>query len=163
MRLNRMKFAVVCVVLFSMTTSISAFAQSLDLKGVWVLDSVQVKEIMPDNIVEKTVRPNGQALFSGSWMKRFKLDTEGKASYTTIGYTGFIDEQSFVITNVPYELKDITENAATLVIDGATGRKTLSMRLLPDNVMIIEQSFTSVYYMRDIEIFWKMYYRRLVQ
>ena len=137
-------------------------AQTLAWEGVWVLDSVQVKESMQDSIVEKTVLPGEQTLFNAHWMKRFKLDAEGKASYTEVAHNLFTDEQSYAVTNVPYELKDRIDNTATLIIDGVPDYKILNIQLLSDHLMIIEQSFITGYHLRDIEIFWKMYYRRIV-
>jgi len=165
MRLNRMKFAVVCAMLFSMTTGISVFAQSLDLKGVWVLDSVQVKEIMPDNIVEKTVQPNERALLDACWMKRFKLDSEGKASYTDVGFGILPAGRPYFFTGVPYEIKDIAGNTATLIIRGVPDNKILNIRLLSDSSLLISHSFTTrmTGYSNDVEIAWKMYYRRYTE
>ncbi len=157
-----MKQLVSYLLMLSLSTAmgVSVFAQQSSLEGAWVLDSVQVKETMPDNIIEKTVLPNEQALFNANWMKQFKLDTNGKVSYTEVGFKELDDEQSYAITGVPYEIKDIVENTATLIINSITDRKILKIKMVSDNTMMIEQSFTSGYNMRNIEISWKKYYHR---
>ena len=147
---------------FSITTGISAFAQQLSLEGVWVLDSVQVKEIVADNIVEKTVLPNERALFDVQWMKLFKLDADGKASYTEVGFGEFPVTRPYFYTDMPYEIKDIIGNTATLIIGSVPEKKILNIRLLSDSSMVISYSFITrmTAYLHDVEIIWKMYYRK---
>ena len=152
----------VAILTIGMLSFGAMLAQTLAWEGVWVLDSVQVKESMPESVVEKTVLPGGQALFNGNWMTRFELNAEGKASYTEVGFSEWKKEQSYIIADVPYELKDMAGNTATLIIDGITDRKVLNISMISDNMMFIEQSFTSGYNRREIEISWKMYYRRIM-
>ena len=151
----------VCLII-GMLSFGALLAQTLAWEGVWVLDSVQVKEIMPDSIVEKTVLPGERALLDAHWMNRFKLDTDGKASYTEVAHSLLTDEQSYAVTNAPYELTDRIDNSATLIINSVPEYKILNIQLLSGYLMCIKQSFTTGYNRYDIEISWKMYYRRMM-
>ncbi len=147
---------------FSMTMGISAFAQQLNLEGVWVLDSVQVKEVTPDRIIEKTVLPDKRALFDTYWMSLFKLDAGGKASYTEVGTGTLPAERPYFFSDVPYEIKDIAGSTATLIISSVPDNKILNVRLLSDNTLVINHSFITrmTAYLHDVEVLWKMYYHK---
>ena len=128
------------------------------LKGMWVLDSVQIKEIMSGDEVHMTVRPGGQAKFNQMWMQRFKLDDDGKASYSETVH-GNIPDRLFFVTDVPYKIEAIDENTATLIIDGVPDYKILNIRF-SDNTLLISQSFVTDYHRQDIEVFWTLFYHK---
>jgi hypothetical protein len=130
------------------------------LKGEWVLDSVQVKEIMSGEVVQMTVQPHGGlAKFSHIWMYRFKLTGEGKASYSENAQRK-ITRQTYYVSDIPYIVEDIDENTASLIIDGVPEYKILKMQLLTDNTMLIRQSFTADYNSQDIEVSWSLFYHK---
>ena len=129
------------------------------LKGEWVLDSVQVKEIMSSEVVQMTVLPGSRAKFDHVWMLRFKLDGEGNASYFENSHEHVLDRR-FPISDVPYEVKDIAGNTATLIIDGVPEYKILNIQLLSDSTMLIRQSFISTYDLQEIEVSWTLFYHK---
>ena len=110
------------------------------------------KETTPDNILQKTVLPGGKSKFDNNWMLSFTLGAEGKASYTEV------DDRT--IPDVPYSIKDKMGNAAILVIDGVPDYKILNIQLLSDSSLLITQSFSTGYNLQNIDVFWKMYYRK---
>ena len=130
-------------------------AQNLHPKfeGTWVLDSVQVKEVMPNSIVEKTVMPEGDSKFNEIWMWRFTLNE--KASYA--GKSGNI------ISNIHYRVDDMSYNSVTITFTGITNYKKLNIQLLSDEVMLITDSFSTKYNQQDIVISWKMFYHKTNQ
>jgi hypothetical protein len=67
------------------------------------------------------------------------------------------------VSDVPYMIEDLNGNRATLIIDGVPDYKILPVELLPDNVMLITFSFATGYDLKDIEVFWKMYYRKVTE
>ena len=154
---KKKQMMITIIVMFSLLARDFASAQDItpfpEMQGTWVLDSVQVKEVTPDSIVQKTVLPDEHRNFNGSWMQRFTLDTDGKASYAEIA--------GFTVTDVPYAIKDKDGNAATLIIDGVPEYKILSVQLLSSDVMRISISFITGYNLKDIEVDWKMFYRKL--
>ena len=123
-----------------------------DFEGAWVLDSVRVKEVVLDSIVEKTVLPGDVSEFNNNWMLQFTLRADGKASYTEIG--------NRTISGIPYSIENRNGNNATLIIDGVPDYKILSVQLLSKNAMLFTLSFSSGYEMKDIEVYWKMYYHK---
>ena len=153
----------VCLII-GMLSLCTLLAQTPVWEGGWVLDSVQVKAIMPDSIVEKTVLPGERALLDANWMNRFKLDTDGKASYTEVAIGILPDDRPYFFTDIPYEMRDVAGNTATLIIDGVPGNKILNIQWLSDSNMVISHSFTTRMsgYSNDVEISWKMYYRRIM-
>jgi hypothetical protein len=135
--------------------SANSFAQSSlypEFEGVWILDSVQVKEILPESVVQKTVLPGGRSNFDGNWMWQFTLNAGGKADYTETG--------NRTISDVHYFIKDKQGNVATLIIDGVPDYKILSVALLSDNTLLYAHSFTTGYNLQNIEVSWKMYYHK---
>jgi hypothetical protein len=140
--------------LFPFTKS---FAQDIlhpEFEGTWVLDSVQVKEVLPNSAVQKTVLSGESSNFSGTWMLQFTLKAEGKADYKEINKE---------ITNVAYLVKDINGNKATLNIDGVPDYKVLDAELLSGNALLITHSFIAGYNLQDIEVSWKMFYHKSKQ
>ena len=156
---------IIAILIIGMLSFGALLAQTPAWEGVWVLDSVQVKEIMPDSIVEKTVLPGERALLDANWMNRFKLDTDGKASYTEVAIGTLPVDRPYFFTDIPYEIMDVAGNTATLVIDGVPDNKILNMQWLSDSSMVISHSFTKrmTIYLHDVEIAWKMYYRRITE
>ena len=154
----------VCLII-GMLSLCTLLAQTPAWEGVWVLDSVQVKEIMPDSIVKKTVLPGERALLDTNWMNRLELDTDGKASYTEVSIGTLPVEQPYFFTDIPYEMSDVAGNTATLIIDGVPDNKILNRQWLSDSSMVISHSFTTRMsgYSSDVEISWKMYYRRITE
>jgi hypothetical protein len=123
-----------------------------EYEGTWVLDSVQVKEVMPDSIVVRTVLPGGESKFNNSWMLQFTLNANGKASYS--------GKNKRTISDRPYSIEGKTGNIATLIINGIIDHKKLNTQLISAKSMLISNSFTTGYKMKDIEVSWKMYYRK---
>ena len=123
-----------------------------EFEGTWVLDSVQVKEIVGDNVMQKTVLPGEECKFNHSWMLQFTLNTNGKASYS--------EENNRTISDRPYSVEGKTGNRATLIIDGVPDYKILNTQLISAKSMLISISFTTGYEMKDIEVYWEMYYRK---
>ena len=121
-------------------------------EGTWVLDSVQVKEIVGDNVMQKTVLPGEECKFNHSWMLRFTLNANGKASYS--------EKNNRIVSDVPYLVEDKTRNSANLIINGAPDYKILNTQMISAKSMLISISFTTGYEMKDIEVAWKMYYRK---
>ena len=150
-RTNIALLLIVSILLTSAFSAVNMQAQRV-FEGTWVLDSVQVKEIMPDSIIQKTVLPGGDSKFSQSWMQRFTLENGGKASYT--------DEVNGTISNVPYAIEERNGNNATIVINGVPDYKVLKTQLLSDNTLLLTVSFTTGYKLKAIEVLWKMYYRK---
>ena len=132
------------------------------LKGEWILDSVQVKEIMSGEVNCLTVLPGSRAKFDHAWMLRFKLDGEGKASYIENSHVNVLD-RLFSISDVPYEVKNIEGNTATLIINGVPEYKILNIQLPSDSTMLIRQSFTTAYKIQEIEVFWTFFYHKSKQ
>ena len=121
-----------------------------EFEGTWVLDSVQVKEIVQSNIVEKTVLPGDNYEFDNFWMHQLTLNN-GMATYT--------DKIGCIIADIPYFIKDINDNTATLIINGVD-YKVLSVQLLSSEIMLITQSLTTGDDTQVINIFWKIYYHK---
>ena len=71
-----------------------------------------------------------------------------------------ISDKSYYILDVPYMIKDVDGNSATLIIDGVPEYKILSIQLLSDSVMQINHSFNSSYQLQDIEVSWSMFYHK---
>lgn len=147
-------------VLYSATLffNFGASAQSRifpELEGSWILDSVQVKEAMPDSFIQKTVLAGEACKFNDYWMLKLTLNSDNKASYT--------EAKERTISDVPYNIKDKAGNNATLIIDGVPDYKILNIQLIPDNILIINHSFRTGYNFQDIDISWKMYYHRFNQ
>ena len=134
-------------------SAVDLYAQeTFPIEGTWKLDSVQVKEIVQDNVMQKTVLPSEECNFNHTWMLQFTLNPNGKASYT--------GENNHTISDVPYFVEDITGNRATLIIDGVPEYKILKMQLTSTNAMLISISFITGYDMKDMEVGWEMYYRK---
>ena len=123
-----------------------------NFEGTWILDSVQVKEVMSGNIEEKTVLPGGYSKFNNNWMFQFTLNADGKASYT--------EADKRTISDIQYTINNKNGNSATLNIDGVPDYKILNAQLLSNNIMLFTISFSSGYELKDIEVFWKMYYHK---
>ena len=129
------------------------------LYGAWVLDSVQVKEIISGQVTNMTVPSDGQAKFYEQWMRRFKLDATGKASYSENNHR-LVANTPYYIIDVPYKVEDAVDNTATLIIDGVPDYKILKLHLISDNRLIIKYSFNSSYDLQDIEVSWIMFYHK---
>ena len=129
---------------------IKAQSTNSGFEGTWILDSVQVKEIVEGNVMQKTVLPGEDCKLNDNWMLQFTLDSNGKASYT--------EKNNHTISDVPFAVENKTGNKATLIIDGVPEYKVLNVQLTSANSMLISISFTTGYEMKDIEVFWKMYY-----
>ena len=123
-----------------------------EYEGTWVLDSVQIKEVMPDSIVAKTVLPGEECKFNHFWMLRFTLNANGKASYS--------EKNNRIVSDVPYLVEEKTRNSANLIINGAPDYKILNTQMISAKSMLISISFTTGYEMKDIEVAWRMYYRK---
>ena len=139
---------------FAAFSAIDAQAQNANsgFEGTWILDSVQVKEIMPDSIINRTVLPGGYSKFNNSWMLQFTLNANGKASYTEIN--------NRTVRDIPYTITDTNGSSATLTINGIPDYKILNAQLLSDNVILLTISFSTGYKLKDIEVSWKMYYSK---
>ena len=142
--------------IFFMTafSAIDMQAQSANsgFEGTWVLDSVQIKEVGPDNIVEKTL-PGDNNDFYGSRMWQLTLGSDGKLSY--------MDKSGQNTSSIPYTIKNKNGNAATLITD-STGDVEKKIQLLSENTMLVTQSFTIMgVNMENIDITWKMYYSKI--
>ena len=122
-----------------------------NFEGTWVLDSVQVKEIMPDGIKEKTVLPDDDYEFDNIWMQQFTLNADGMASYK--------DKIGCIMADIPYLIDNKIDNETTLTIEGID-YKVLSVRLLSNKTMLITHSLTSGDDTQVINIFWKIYYHK---
>lgn len=117
--------------------------------GTWILDSVQVREIMPDSIVEKTL-PGDDINFYGNWMWQLILDSKGHISYT--------DSRMQNTSSAPYTIKDRNGNTATLTID-ITGDYSMKIQMLSESSMLAIYSYKTINNkMQNVEIFWNMYY-----
>jgi len=144
-------FSIFFVAAFS---AIDMKAQSTNsgFEGTWILDSVQVKEVGPDNIVEKTL-PGDDIDFFGNRMWQLTIGGDGMLSYT--------DSSRQNTSSVSYTIKDRIGNAATLTTD-STGDVEKRIQLLSENLMTVTQSFTILdVNMQNIDITWKMYYSRI--
>ena len=132
-------------------------AQSVNsaFEGTWVLDSVQVKEVMPNSIVEKTVLPGGKSKFNEIWMWKFTLKSNEKASY--------VEESGNIISDIPFRVDDMNDNSATIIFTGITNYKKLNIQLLSDKTMLITDALSSKYNLQDIDISWKMFYHKTNQ
>jgi len=134
-------------------SAIDMKAQSTNsgFEGTWILDSVQVKEVGPDNIVEKTVLPDEDYEFNNIWMHHFTLDANGKASYK--------EKNDCIISDIPFSIEDIKGNTATLIINGVD-YKVLNVQLLSDKKMLINHSLTTGDEILVINVFLKIYYHK---
>ena len=132
---------------------------AMDLVGEWLLDSVRVKEIMSDKVVEMMVLPDGRAKFDDAWMMRFMLDGEGKASYLEKCF-GNTEEGDYVIKEAPFMVESMDGNTANLIIDGVPDYKILKIQLLSENRLLINHTFSTGYELQDIEVYWTMYYHK---
>jgi len=157
MNMKRIKKALLllcCLFLAVAFPAVDMQAQGVNsgFEGTWVLDSVQVKEVMPDSIIQKTVLPGGDSKFSQSWMLQFTLNAGGKASYTEAG--------NRTISNVSYTIEERNGNNATIIIDGVPDYKILNTQLLSNNTLLFTVSFSTGYNLKDIDVSWEMYYHK---
>ena len=146
-----LQFSIFILTAFS---AIDMQAQSANsgFEGVWVLDSVQIKEVGPDNIVEK-ILPGDDIDFYGNWMWQLTLSSDGILSY--------MDRSGQNTPSVPYIIKNKTGNTATLIID-STGELEKKIQLLSKSVMTITHSFMIIDgETRNIDTSWKMYYSKI--
>ena len=143
-------FSIFFLAAFS-ANDVKAQSANSGFEGTWILDSVQIKEVMPDNIVEKTVLPSEDCKFNNIWMQHLTLDTNGKASYK--------EKSDCIITNIPFSIERIKENTATLIINGVD-YKVLNVQLLSDKKMLINHSLTTGDDILVIDVFFKIYYHK---
>ena len=123
-----------------------------EFEGTWVMDSVQVKEVMPDSIVEKTVLPGGRSKFDRIWVWQFSLGANGKVS--------FLRNDGHTISDIPYSIEDMRENMATLYFNAVTDFRKFNAHFTSGK-MIATEYFTTEYEQKDIEVSWKMYYSKI--
>ena len=129
-------------------------AQSINsgFEGTWVLDSVQVKEVMPDSIVEKTVLPGDDSKFNFIWFSQMTLDAKGVFFYKENGGRNII--------KASYKVEDENGNKATLTINMSPGYRELKVQLLSEKTLLATQTFSSEYDMKNIDIVWNIYYHK---
>ena len=119
------------------------------LEGVWILDSVQVKEVMPDSIFQRTFLPKDDNKYNNNWMLQFTLNTDGVSSYT--------EKNGITITDIPYIIEEKSGNTVELTIRGVD-YKVLNVELLSDKTILITHAYTSEENSQVIDKSWKMYY-----
>ena len=141
----------VCSVIALSTFEIHA-QENFQIEGAWVLDSVQVKEVMSGNIVEKTVLPGDDYNLGKSWMLQLTLKDNGNVAYTENGN----QTTSYII----YKIKDISENSATLMFYGITDYIEYKVDFFSDKAMLLNYSYTTLYDQQNIDISWKLYYHK---
>ncbi len=127
--------------------------------GTWALDSVQVKEVMPDDIIQKTVLPGQNSNFNSNWMQELTLVAEKQLLYMNNNLnssnTPIINEQ------IPYTIEEIKENVATIVINRTADYRILKIQQYSQNALLITQSFTTTNSnMQRVEVSWKMFYHK---
>ena len=130
-------------------------AQSVNsgFEGTWVLDSVQVKEVMPESIIEKTVLPGDDNEYIINRMWQITLDIHGRLFYKVYG--------SQDISDATYVIEDRSGDTATLVFKSPPIYSIFKTQLLSQSSMIMTHSFTIGRDMKDIEVFYKMFYRKI--
>jgi len=119
-----------------------------NFEGTWVLDSVQVKEVVRDNIVEKTVLPSENYNLGDSWLLRFTLDANKNASYT--------DKKGNTTSNILY----IEEGFAVTFAISPVETKVLNIQTISDRTILITHTFTTEYDSNTVNVLWKMYYHK---
>ena len=142
-----------CMFLLLAFPAVDMQAQSVDsrFEGTWVLDSVQVKEVMPDSISERTFLPKEDNKYNNNWMMQFTLNTDGVSSY--------MEKNGITIANIPYIIERKSVNTAALTIQGVD-YKVLNIELLSDKALLITHAYTTEENPQVTDIFWKMYYRK---
>ena len=123
-----------------------------EFEGTWVLDSIQVNEIMPDGIKQKTVLQGDYNEFIINWMWEITLNGHG-----TLLYKEGVNQN---FSSCPYIIEDRNENTATLRINKMPGYKIVKVQLLSESSILITHSFTTEHDMQDIDISCKMYYSK---
>jgi len=135
------------------SVNVQAQSDNSGLEGTWVLDSVQVKEVTSDNIVEKTVLPGDDNEFIINRMWQITLDVHGRLFYKVYG--------SQDISDATYIIEDRSGDTATLVFKSPPIYSIFKTQLLSKSSMIMTHSFTIGRDMKDIEVFYKMFYRKI--
>ena len=123
-----------------------------EFEGTWILDSIQVNEIMPDGIKQKTVLYGDYNEYIIDWMWQITLDGQGTLLYKEDGNRNY--------SNAPYIIKDRNGDTATLVINKMPDYKILKAQLLSESSMLIIHYFTTKHDTQDIDISCKMYYSK---
>ena len=145
---------IISILFISAFPAVDMQAQSINsgFEGVWVLDSVQVKEVMPDSIIQKTVLPGGDSKFSFIWFSQMTLDAKGVLVYTENG--------SRNSSSAPYKITEKNGNLATLTISILPEYRILKVQLLSEKTLLVTQTFSSEYDMKNIDITLNMYYHK---
>ncbi len=124
-----------------------------ELIGTWALDSVQVEEVLPDNIIQKTVLPGDDINFYNDWMWQMTFTTDRQLFYT------YNNNQN--ISETLYTIKDKKENTATLIINRTVDHLILKIQLLSPTTILITREFTTTYNSTlNTETYWMMYYSK---
>ena len=118
-------------------------------EGTWILDSIQVKEIMPDGIRQKTVLHGDDNEFIINCMWQITMDGRGTLLYNEYGNPNVLD--------APYVIEDRNGDTATLKINRMPNYKVLKIQLLSESSMLITHSFAT---MQDMDISCRMYYSK---
>ena len=145
---------IVSIFFISAFSTVDIHAQNVNkgFEGIWVMDSLQVKEVMPDSIAEKTILPSDNTHFFGSWMWQLSIGSDRKLTFT--------DRSGQSTSSASYTIKDRNGNAATLITD-STGDIEKRVQLTSENIMTVTQSFTILgENMQNIDVTWKMFYRK---
>lgn len=132
-----------------------------ELEGTWVLDSIQVKEIMPDSIFEQTVLSGDDINFSSDWMWQLTFATNEQLLYTYYRNRHKSSETPIIKEKIPYTSKNTRKNTTTLIIDRTADYRVLEIQLISKNTLLITHSFsTQKNDIQDIDVSWNMYYHK---
>jgi|GEM_PF-6498156 len=144
------KALLICIFSAISLIAFNIYAQKnthFDFEGTWVLDSVQVKEIMPENIVEKTVLPSEKYNLDDNWILQFTLGTS--ASY--------VEKNGHALSNVFY----IIDGSIVTFYITAIEQIILNTEPLSEKSILITHSSTTEYNSQTVEIFRKMFYHKV--
>ena len=137
-------FSIFFVTVFS---AIEMRAQSnlhSEFEGTWVLDSVQITEIMPDGNIQKTLLPNEYCEFNSYWIQQFTLNSSGVITYTKTG--------NHTISNAPCIIKN-KDGVMIMTIGEALDYQALEIRPISNTRLLVDHAFCS-------NMFWKLYYHK---
>ena len=142
---------IVSILFISAFPAVDMQAQSVDsrFEGTWVLDSLQVNEIMPDGDIQKIALHGDDNGFIITWMRQITLDDRGTLLYNEDGNPN--------VSDASYVIEDMNGDTATLKINKVPEYIELKIQLLSESSMLITHSFTT---MQDMDISCRMYYSK---